>query len=82
MQRIHRLRLITAAGRQSIIDVWDSIHTLLRVIALLREPPSQTVCDFDERTSTRVIIALAKVLRVVNELPDYCPVIASAQLRI
>ena len=50
-------------------------------MALLREPPSQTVCDFDESTSTGVIIALAEVLRVVDEVPDYCPVIASAQLR-
>ena len=82
MRCIHRLRLITAAGRQSIIDVSGSIYTLLRVMALLREPPSQTVCDFDESTSTGVIIALAEVLRVVDEVPDYCPVIASAQLRI
>ena len=78
---VHHLRLIAAAGRQSIIDVSNSIGTLLRVIALLREPPSHTVYDFDENTSTRVIGALTEVIQAINEVPRHCVPIASAQLR-
>ena len=75
------MQLVTAPGRQSIIDVPRSISTLLLVLALLGEGKTQSICNLEDRTPASVVSALAEVLRTITTAPDDCIPVTNAQLR-